>query len=292
AGDLASITIQINEHATEDDLTDILVNGVDPSEPLCVLPGEDVGLTAALSATSTIENAVFHWYDADGSPVAGGVDGELDRGGVAQGTYTYSGGVSGDGVCESAEGDRRSVTFTINPAATPDDIADILVNGVDPSEPLCVLPGEDVVLTAALSATSTIENAVFHWYDADGSPVAGGVDGELNLGELTPGTYTYSVGVSGDGVCESAEGDRRSVTFTIDPAATPDDVADILVNGVDPSEPLCVLPGDDVVLTAALSATSTIENAVFHWYDEGGSPVAGGETGELNLGELTPGTYT
>src|SRR5690606_40854192 len=100
---------------------------------------------------------------------------------------TYSVGVSGGGICESGEGDRRSVTFTINPAATPDDIADLLVNGVGPSEPLCVLPCEDVVLTAALSATSTIENAVFHWYDADGSPVAGGVDGELNLGELAPG---------------------------------------------------------------------------------------------------------
>src|SRR5690606_19573995 len=142
----------------------------------------------------------FHWYDADGSPVAGGVDGELNLGELAPGTYTYSVGVSGDGVCERAGGDRRSINVTINHAATPEDIADILVNGVDPSEPLCVLPGEDVVPPAALPLPYTTLFRSFHWYDADGSPVAGGVDGELNLGELTPGTYTYSVGVSGDGV--------------------------------------------------------------------------------------------
>ncbi|WP_257957590.1 hypothetical protein, partial [Parapedobacter tibetensis] len=160
------------------------------------------------------------------------------------GTYTYSVGVSGDGVCETTEGDRKTVTFTINPSATPEDIADVLVNGVDPVDPLCLMPGEEVVLTATLSATSTIENEVFHWYDTNGDMVAGGANGTLNLGELMPGTYTYSVGVSGDGVCESAEGDRKTVTFTINDAATEADIAEVLVNGVDPVDPLCLMPGE------------------------------------------------
>ncbi|WP_257669953.1 T9SS type B sorting domain-containing protein, partial [Parapedobacter tibetensis] len=105
-------------------------------------------------------------------------------------------------------------TFTINPSATPEDIADVLVNGVDPSEDICIDPTDETVLTAMLSASSTITNPVFHWYDANGDMVAGGADGTLNLGVLAPGTYTYRVGVSGDGVCETAEVDRTVVTFT------------------------------------------------------------------------------
>ncbi|MBL1411607.1 hypothetical protein, partial [Sphingobacterium faecale] len=100
--------------------------------------------------------------------------------------------------------------------------------------------------------------------------ITGGSDGTLNVGQLTAGTYTYSVGVSGDGVCESLASDRKTVTFTIQPTGQSTDIADILVNGMDPGAPLCIAPDVDVILTTALTSGSTITNPVFHWYDHAG----------------------
>ncbi|MAZ27364.1 MAG: hypothetical protein CL868_09855, partial [Cytophagaceae bacterium] len=292
AADRKEITFTINHLATEDDIADVLVNGVDPTDPFCLQPGDDVILSTMLSPTSTIANPVFAWYDEAGNMVAGGEDGNLNLGTLAPGTYTYSVGVSGDGYCENLAADRKTVTFKINETATADDIAAITVNGFDPTDPLCIDPSEDVILSTMLSPTSTIANPVFAWYDEAGNMVAGGEDGNLNLGTLAPGTYTYSVGVSGDGYCENLTADRKTVTFTINETATADDIAAITVNGFDPTDPLCIDPSEDVILSAMLSPTSTIANPVFAWYDEAGNMVAGGEDGNLNLGVLAPGTYT
>ncbi|MBL1407162.1 Ig-like domain-containing protein [Sphingobacterium faecale] len=284
------VTIKTAGKAT--DIADILVNGVAPSAPLCIAPDDDVILTTALTSGSTITNPVFHWYDHAGVAITGGSDGTLNLGQLTAGTYTYSVGVSGDGICESLASDRKTVTFTIQPTGQSTDIADILVNGMDPGAPLCIAPGVDVILTAALTSGSTITNPVFHWYDHAGVAITGGSDGTLNVGQLTAGTYTYSVGVSGDGVCESLASDRKTVTFTIQPTGQSTDIADILVNGMDPGAPLCIAPDVDVILTTALTSGSTITNPVFHWYDHAGVVITGGSDGTLNVGQLTAGTYT
>ncbi|WP_270090017.1 Ig-like domain-containing protein [Sphingobacterium sp. SYP-B4668] len=292
ASDRKTVTFTILPTGAVTDIADILVNGMDPSAPLCIAPDVDVVLTTALTAASTITNPVFHWYDAAGVAITGGANGTLNIGALAAGTYTYSVGVSGDGICESLASDRKTVTFTILPTGAVTDIADILVNGMDPSAPLCIAPDVDVVLTTALTAASTITNPVFHWYDATGVAITGGANGTLNIGKLAAGTYTYSVGVSGDGICESLASDRKTVTFTILPTGAVTDIADILVNGMDPSAPLCIAPDVDVVLTTALTAASTITNPVFHWYDAAGVAITGGANGTLNIGKLAAGTYT
>ena len=292
AGELASIEITVDEIATEDDLTNIQVNGVDPTDPLCLLPTEEVVLSVELSPASTIENAVFHWYDASGTSVGTSADGTLNLGILTPGVYTYSVGLSGDDICESGVDDRKTVTFTINPVADADDIAEVSVNGVDGGEPLCLLPGETVVLEAVLTDASTITNPVFHWYDADGNLVAGGEDGELDLGALAPGDYTYRVGVSGDGLCETLESDRKSISFTINPNAGPDDIGDVTVVGADPDGNVCIDADGNVTLLAVLAEDSDLINPVFHWYDADGNPVPGGESGELVLTGFAPGTYT
>ena len=292
ASDRKSVTFTILPTGKVTDIADIKVNGMDPSAPLCIAPDVDVILTTELASGSTITNPIFHWYDAAGVAITGGADGVLNIGKLAAGTYTYSVGVSGDGICESLASDRKSVSFTILPTGKVTDIADIKVNGMDPSAPLCIAPDVDVILTTSLAAGSTIANPIFHWYDAAGVAITGGADGTLNIGKLAASTYTYSVGVSGDGICESLASDRKSVSFTIKPTAKPEDIASIEVNGKDPSGSICIEPTDETILTARLAAGSTITNPVFHWYDATGVAIVGGSNGTLNLGVMSPGTYT
>src|SRR5690606_27817754 len=287
AGDLKSVPVSVQPNAPDGSITDVTVAGDNGNGEVCMPANGEVVLTA----TSSLSGAVFHWYDQDGNPVPGGENGVLTLTNLAPGTYTYLVGVSNPDFCETIAGERASITFTILPTVPGDDLAAIELTGQLPGDDVCLDGNGEVTLTAALTANSTVQNPVFHWYDGNGDPVAGGENGVQKLA-LAPGTYTFSVGASGDGFCETLEADRKSITFTVNRTAGPDDLADLTLNGNVPAGGVCLAPGEEVILTAALTANSTITDPVFHFYDEAGDPVTGGANGELNLGELAAGTYT
>src|SRR5690606_12885288 len=287
AGNLREVPVKIQPNAPDGSITDVTVAGDNGNGEICLPPDGEVTLTA----TSSLTGAVFHWYDADGNPVAGGENGTLVLAGLTPGTYTHEVRVSNPDFCETTDSDRAQVTFTILPTVPADDLAEIELTGVLPGGDVCLDANGQVTLTARLTAGSTVTNPVFHWYDGNGNPVAGGENGIQKLA-LAPGTYTFSVGASGDGYCETIAAERKSITFTVNPTAGPNDLADLTVNGNVPAGGICLAPGEEVILTAALTANSTITDPVFHFYDEAGDPVTGGANGELNLGELAAGTYT
>ena len=173
---------------------------------------------------------------------------------LAAGEYTFYVQAIRQG-CEV--GARIPITVIVKPTAVEADLNDILVNGAVPIEPLCLEPNQEVILTASISATSEIINPVFHWYDEAGTALLDGANGTLNLGVLSAGTYTYSVGVSGDNVCETLPENRKVVTFTISNQATD---ADITVAGEGTN---CF--GSPVVLTPSATDVNVV-NPVFRWY--------------------------
>ncbi|MBE8720683.1 Ig-like domain-containing protein [Sphingobacterium pedocola] len=104
--------------------------------------------------------------------------------------------------CESAVS--APVTIGVTPRATA---ADVAVTGNDP-----VCEGSAVTLTAS----STLTNPIFYWYDNASATTPAFTGPSLNL--VPNATLTYYVAVSGDGVCENAIADRVPVTVTVNPA--------------------------------------------------------------------------
>src|SRR5690554_4172801 len=191
-------------------------------------------------------------------------------------------------------GDLQEIQVTIMQRATAADLTDILVNG-EPAAPLCLALNEEVELTVGLAPTSTVTNPVFVWYDGSGNPIAGGENGTLELGYLTPGTYTYAVAVRGDNFCENASTDRKEVTFVVSRAGEP---TDITIDG----------DGNQICFTDTITftpSTTTVVNPVFTWYlsNDTTSPIADGDTngsvtynidaaGALTVSGLAPGSTT
>ena len=164
-------------------------------------------------------------------------------------------------------GIETELEVTILPSATQDDIGELLVNGTDGSETLCVLPDEEIILTASLSPESTITDPVFVWYDENGDWIEENTTGELNLGVLPPGIYTYSVGVYGDGVCESNPDERKEITFEIKLYADADDIE---VN----DDEICFNETAELIPSA-----SEVINPQFKWYisNDYTTPISDGE---------------
>ncbi|MGK9120060.1 Ig-like domain-containing protein [Olivibacter jilunii] len=224
---------------------------VDPDGELKLCPGDSIELNKVDDCT------VYKIFDA----AEGGNELTTSDGfrfalpdGLAAGEYTFYVQAVRQG-CEV--GARIAITVTIKPTAVEADINNILVNGAEPTAPLCLEPNEEVVLTASLSATSTVVNPVFHWYNEAGAAVSGGENGTLNLGVLAAGTYTYQVGVSGDNVCESLPADRKSVTFVINKQTVDTDI-NVIGEGAH-----CF--GSPVVLTPSAS-DANVTNPIFKWY--------------------------
>ncbi|RNL68602.1 hypothetical protein ED312_23175, partial [Sinomicrobium pectinilyticum] len=256
---------------------DIAVTGNE--DPVCA--DDNVVLTP-----SSAQGTVFRWYlDADKTqPIADGdSDGDVayavDANGVltisgldsSNSPYTYYVSVEGANGCENPAGDLAEVSVEIRPTVPAGDIAGIEIETTNGDGEVCLNVTPDVVITAALTPGSTVTNPVFHWYDEAGNMVAGGETGVLTLAGLAPGEHTYSVGVSGDGFCETAEADRKSITFIArddcqlitavdDMANTPVDIPvdiDVLANDVPGEAPID--PATVVIVDAPGNGTAEVD---------------------------------
>ncbi|WP_347343848.1 gliding motility-associated C-terminal domain-containing protein [Flavobacterium sp. LC2016-01] len=260
-GGVAGVLEFLRVHTVERVANTSVVGG-DITNKVTVCPGSDVTLQIPEEACST-----YVWYDAPtgGSIVASGLTYTLPAN-LAAGTYKYYVQPVRYG-CEAMT--RGEVTVEIKASSPENLLTDITLNGAA-STTICA-PTGTVTLATTLTATGTITNPVYHWYKFDGTtsqPVAGATTASLTINGLTPGTYTYFVGFSSDEYCETAEGDRKQITFTI---LRPSDQNDLSV--------------DDVTVCHDLSASLTpvaaaLTNPVFTWYLDSNKtqPIADGDT--------------
>ncbi|MHC0440466.1 Ig-like domain-containing protein [Flavobacterium sp. 3-210] len=215
------VTVEVRATSPEPTLTDITLNGT-ATTAICAPSGT---ITLATSLVGTFTNPVYHWYKFDGSvsqPVAGATGPSLIVNGLIPGTYTYFVGVSSNEFCETAEADRKQITFTILPPSLASDIVvdDLTVcNGV----------------AASLTPTApTLTNPIFTWYaDASKTPLVNGTPagvtytvsptGVLTVTGLTRAVspITYYVAVSSDTTCENLAGTLQDAVIIISDPNTP-----------------------------------------------------------------------
>jgi len=232
------VTVQVSGSTPENALTDITLNGA-ATTSICS-PTGTVTLATTISRTPALTNPIYYWYSFDGTTaqlIPGETTPQLVVNGLVPGTYTYYVGVSSDEFCQTAEADRKQITFTILP---PSNETDISVDDVT----VC----HDVAAVLTPTA-STLTNPVFTWYldNAKTQPIANGavingatyaIDaaGVLTVTGLTNAVspITYYVGVSSDTTCENIAGTLQAAgVIIIDPLTptTNDDTQDFcLVN--------------------------------------------------------------
>ncbi|SNR36865.1 hypothetical protein, partial [Flavobacterium sp. ov086] len=245
-GGVASVLDQLRVH-TIDRVTNTKVIGGDPDNKITVCPGADITLTVPPKPCAN-----YAWYDSPtgGNQVATGQTYTLPAT-LAAGTYKYYIQPIRYG-CPALE--RGEVTVVVTATTPATAIANVTINGAN-SPIICAEDGK-VTLDAVLNATPVLTNPVYHWYKFDGTTsvvVVGEITSKLVLTGLTPGTYTYYVGVSSNEFCETAAADRKQVTFTILPTSLS---TDIIVDNT------TICHDTDAVLTP----TSTLINPVFFWY--------------------------
>ncbi|OIV41794.1 hypothetical protein, partial [Flavobacterium johnsoniae] len=245
-GGVASVLDQLRVH-TIDRVTNTKVIGSDLDNKVTVCPGADIVLQVPVKSC-----ADYAWFDSPtgGNQLASGQTYTLPET-LAAGTYKYYIQPIRYG-CPALE--RGEVTVVVRATTPAAAIANVTINGGN-STIICSEDGT-VTLDAILSGTPVLTNPVYHWYSFDGTTsqeIAGETTPKLILTALTPGTYTYYVGVSSDEYCETAPADRKQVTFTILPTSL---VTDISVDNAS------ICHDTDAVLTP----TSTLVNPVFFWY--------------------------
>ncbi|MCV2486846.1 hypothetical protein OD917_18090, partial [Flavobacterium sp. SH_e] len=222
--------------------------GADPQNKITVCPGSDIALQIPEEACST-----YIWYDAEtGGNVVGNGPTFTVPATLAAGTYKYYVQPVRYG-CETFA--RGEVTVEVKASAPVNALTDITLNGGTATS-VCSATGT-VTLQTSLSGTPVLTNPVYSWYSFNGTTsqiIPGETTAQLVVNNLTPGTYTYYVGVTSDEFCETAAADRKQITFTILPPST---VNDILI--------------DDITvchsLPASLTPTApTLTSPVFTWY--------------------------
>jgi len=219
------VTVEVSASTPENALTDITLNGA-ATTSICS-PTGTVTLATSVSGTVTLTNPIYYWYSFDGTTaqlIPGETTPQLVVTGLVPGTYTYYVGVSSDEFCQTAEGDRKQITFTILP---PSNETDISVDDIT----VC----HDVAAVLTPTAT-TLTNPVFTWYldNAKTQPIANGavisgatyaIDaaGVLTITGLTRAVspITYYVGVSSDTTCENIAGTLQAATVIINDPLTP-----------------------------------------------------------------------
>ncbi len=236
---------------------DTSVIDADSNNAIDICAGQTISLSVAADDCMT-----YIWYDAEtgGNVISTGSNFAIPSAQPA-GTYTYYIQPVRFG-CETFE--RGSVTVTVGQTAPPTAITDISLNGGTGTTFCDQIP---ITLTATLDSTITITNPVFHWYDNAGAAITGETSPSLVLTGLVPGTYTYSVGISSDEYCETAEPDRAHATFTI--------LTFSLATDIDVDDTLICQGG-----TAVLTPTSVLPNPLFVWYfaNDDSQPVISGST--------------
>jgi gliding motility-associated-like protein/uncharacterized repeat protein (TIGR01451 family) len=238
------------------------VIGGDPDNKVTVCPGTGVTLQIPEEACST-----YIWYDAPtgGAVVASGITYTVPAT-LPAGIYKYYVQPVRYG-CESFA--RGEVTIEVRPSSPVNALANITLNG-GTATTICV-PTGTVSLATVLTGTPAITNPVYHWYSFNGTTsqlIAGEITNQLIVNGLIPGTYTYFVGVSGDNYCETAEADRKQITFTI---LRPSDQNDLSVSDVSICHDL------PVILTPT---ASLLTNTIFYWYLDANKtqPITSGST--------------
>ncbi|WP_264551274.1 gliding motility-associated C-terminal domain-containing protein [Flavobacterium sp. N2038] len=245
-GGVASVLDQLRVH-TIDRTTNTQVIGADPTNTVTVCPGTDITLKVPPKSC-----ADYIWYDSPtgGNVVASGQTYSLPAT-LAAGTYKFYVQPIRYG-CAALE--RGLVTVVVTATTPAAAIANVTINGGN-STIICSESGQ-VTLDAVLSGTPALTNPVYSWYSFDGTTsnlIVGQTTSKLILTGLTPGTYTYYVGVRSDVYCETAPADRKQVTFTILPSSLSTDI--VIDNAT-----IC----HDT--NAVLTPTSSLVNPVFFWY--------------------------
>ncbi|WP_051892527.1 immunoglobulin domain-containing protein [Flavobacterium reichenbachii] len=246
-GGVAGVLDFLRVHTVERSANTKVIGG-DINNSVTVCPGTNVTLEIPVELCST-----YVWYDAPtgGNVVSTGISYQVPLT-LAAGTYTYYVQPVRYG-CEALG--RGEVTVVVRASSPVNALADITVNGA--ASTIICSPTGTVTLATGLSGTPALTAPVYYWYNFNGTTsqlIAGETTAQLVLTGLTPGTYTYYVGVSSNEFCETSPADRKQVTFTI---LSPSNAGDILVNDT----AVC----HDV--PASLTPTAaTLTNPVFTWY--------------------------
>lgn len=149
---------------------------------------------------------------------------------------------------------RLKFNISVLNSAPNNSISSILINS-DVNTTICNING-NIVLTAQTNNTLNISNPIFYWYTLEGINqvlLSGQNANTLQLSGLSPGTYTYFVGISCDEFCQTMQQDRKSITFTIQASTL---ACNYNANNIQ----ICL--GNDAII----KPTSTLSNPVFNWY--------------------------
>src|SRR5690606_34083888 len=163
-------------------------------------------------------------------------------------TYTFSGGVSASGYCETAVADRKSITFTVNALPTAPTLASTNVN---------VCEGTPAVLTV----TNPQPGLTYHWYNANGDLQGSGTPfTTVNINSNT----TFQVEAVSESGCASAR-TTINISITAAPAAP---VSGSVTNG-----PVCI--GSPAILRV----DNPVAGIIYRWYTDmtGGTLLHEGE---------------
>jgi gliding motility-associated-like protein len=227
------ISITVNPSALPTDLT------VTGTTSLCAS-----GTAVLTAASTTVNNPVFTWYsDAALTQVA--FVGAVFTTPAITATTKYYVTVGGTNKCANTPGNAKEVTITVNPVAGPTDI------NLAGTSTIC--GGSTVTLTAS---STTVTNPIFTWY-SDAALTTVAFTGASFVTPALNATTTYYVTVKGDNKCENTAATAKSITITVNPAATD---ADIAINGI-----TSICKGSAAALSAS---TTTVINPVFTWYSD------------------------
>ncbi|MGO4773750.1 hypothetical protein ACEN2I_19020, partial [Flavobacterium sp. W22_SRS_FK3] len=246
-GGVAGVLDFLRVHTVER-VANTKVIGSDSDNKITVCPGSSITLQVATNACTS-----YKWYDlpTGGAVVANGITYTLPTS-LAAGTYKYYVQPVRYG-CEALS--RGEVTVEVKASSPVNALTDITLNGAT-STAICSASGT-VTLATSLSSTPVLTNPVYYWYSFNGTTsqlITGETTSQLIINGLVPGTYTYFVGVSADDFCETAEADRKQITFTIFPPSIKNDVL------VDNSAVCHNVPA------SLTPSASTLTNPIFYWY--------------------------
>jgi gliding motility-associated-like protein/uncharacterized repeat protein (TIGR01451 family) len=221
--DRGKVTVVIN-NAPQNAINQVDINGSSDTD-ICSDLGV-VTLSTQLNSSLTITNPIFYWYSFNGTTqqlIANETQSTIVLSNLSPGTHTYYVGISSDEFCQTLEGDRAEVTFTIRPFS---ESSDIILDDVTACS----------VNQVSLNPTTSLQNPQFSWFFANDTTqpiIDGSTVGNLTFTILPNGTltitgldvanspYTYYVGLSSDTTCLNEAGNFKSVTITISNGTTP-----------------------------------------------------------------------